>query len=112
MGIPAQIYYHQNGHGGPPPMKMMTRWFTRYLFEVENGVEKDDGAWIVRENDKQRDPTPYADYPNPAAVPVTLHLTPGGNSLGGLTISGSVKEKETLVDDVGLSGKDLATAEN
>ncbi len=22
-GIPSQIYYHQNGHGGPPPMSMM-----------------------------------------------------------------------------------------
>ncbi|MEM6771676.1 MAG: CocE/NonD family hydrolase, partial [Bacteroidota bacterium] len=48
MGLPVQIYYHQNGHGGPPPMTMMNRWFTRYLHGVENGVEQDEKAWIVR----------------------------------------------------------------
>ena len=35
-GIPSQIFYHQNGHGGPPPMKMMNRWFTRFLHGIEN----------------------------------------------------------------------------
>ena len=48
MGIPTQIYYHQDGHGGPPPLKMMNRWFTRYLFGLENKVEKDPNAWIVK----------------------------------------------------------------
>src|SRR5210317_1083955 len=38
-GLPTQIYYHQNGHGGPPPITMMNRWFTRYLHGVDNGVE-------------------------------------------------------------------------
>src|SRR5690606_1329348 len=23
MGLPSQIFYHQGGHGGPPPMRMM-----------------------------------------------------------------------------------------
>ena len=54
MGIPTQIYYHQDGHGGPPPLKMMNRWFTRYLFGIENGVENDPKSWIVRENDTQK----------------------------------------------------------
>jgi X-Pro dipeptidyl-peptidase len=71
-GLPVQIFYHQNGHGGPPPMKMMNRWFTRYLFGVENGVENDPKAWIVRENDKRENPTAYKDYPNPEASPVKL----------------------------------------
>ena len=59
MGIPSQIYYHQNGHGGPPPMTMMNRWFTRYLHGIQNGVENDAKAWIVRENDKRDQPTTY-----------------------------------------------------
>src|SRR5690606_25105341 len=63
MGLPVQIYYHQDGHGGPPPIKLMNRWFTRYLHGVENGVENDPKAWIVREQDKQDQPTPYADIP-------------------------------------------------
>jgi len=70
-GIPSQIFYHQNSHGGPPPMKMMNRWFTRYLHGVENGVEDDARAWIVREKDMNDNPTPYKEYPNPEASPVT-----------------------------------------
>ncbi|MCK7538352.1 MAG: hypothetical protein MZV63_49075 [Marinilabiliales bacterium] len=50
---------------------MMNRWFTRYLLEVENGVENDPKAWIVSEKDDRLKPTPYADYPHPDAVPVT-----------------------------------------
>ena len=76
MGIPTQIYYHHDGHGGPPPIKMMNRWFTRYLFGLENGVEKDSKAWIVRENDSQQNPTPYEAYPNPDASLVSLTSSP------------------------------------
>jgi X-Pro dipeptidyl-peptidase len=55
-------------------MKMMNRWFTRYLHGIKNGVENDPKAWIVRENDKQQNPTPYEAYPNPKANQVTLYL--------------------------------------
>ena len=39
--VPLQVYFHQGGHGGAPPLEMMNRWFTRYLYGVENGVEKE-----------------------------------------------------------------------
>lgn len=48
-GVPVQTYYHQGGHGGNPPMRMMNRWFSRYLYGIENGVEQDARAWITRE---------------------------------------------------------------
>lgn len=113
MGIPSQIYYHQNGHGGPPPMKMMNRWFTRYLHGVENNVENDAKAWIVRENDKQKDPTSYTDYPNPAASPVTFYLNAGAPEVGSLTtVKSTSKTKETLVDNYSFSGEMLAQADN
>ncbi|GAA3628996.1 Xaa-Pro dipeptidyl-peptidase [Flavivirga jejuensis] len=113
IGIPTQIFYHQNGHGGPPPIKMMNRWFTRYLHGVENGVENDAKAWIVREDDKKDTPTAYKDYPNPEASNVTLHLTSGAPNAGKLSTSKVKKQgKETLVDDYSFSGKDLAKAEN
>jgi len=112
MGLPTQIYYHQNGHGGPPPMIIMNRWFTRYLHGVENGVENDAKAWIVRENDKRDNPTPYKDYPNPDADPVTLYLSSGGASKGGLNTSKvSNHGTETLVDNYSFSGASLAKAE-
>ena len=112
MGIPSQIFYHQNGHGGPPPMTMMNRWFTHYLHGIDNGVENDARAWIVRENDKRDQPTSYKDYPNPAAKPVQLFLIPGAPQVGSLsTKKSNSKAKETLVDNYSFSGEMLAQAE-
>ena len=108
MGLPAQIYYHQGGHGGPPPVSMMNRWFTRYLFEIENGVEQDPKSWIVRERNSQDQPTAYADFPNPTAEPVVLFLQKGGNNTGTLSNKRSSKKKESLIDNVNYSGEYLA----
>ena len=111
-GLPTQIYYHQNGHGGPPPMKMMNRWFTRYLHGVENGVENDPRAWIVRENDERANPTPYKDYPNPDASAVSLFLKVGAPEKGKLTLEKSSKQgTESLVDNYSFSGASLAKAD-
>jgi X-Pro dipeptidyl-peptidase len=112
IGVPLQIYYHQGGHGGEPPFKMMNRWFTRYLFGVENGVENDTKAWIVREKDDRLKPTPYADYPNPDAVPVTFFLKPGAPAAGTLVTEKPAKQgTETLVDNFSFTGSMLAQAE-
>jgi X-Pro dipeptidyl-peptidase len=111
--LPLQIYYHQGGHGGEPPFKMMNRWFTRYLFGIENGVENDPKAWIVREGDDRMKPTPYADYPNPAAVNTEFYLTGGAPRSGKLSTEKSqVKQKpETLTDNVSFSASQLVQAE-
>ncbi len=112
-GLPVQFYCHQGGHGGPPPMKLMNRWFTRYLFGVENGVENDSRAWIVRESGNYDEPTAYPDYPNPDASPVTFHLNKGGNQIGNLTLDTAGSQGiETLIDDVGIGGAALARAES
>jgi len=111
-GVPVQVYYHQGGHGGAPPLELMNRWFTRYLYGVENGVENDPKAWIVREGDDRLAPTPYADYPNPDAAPVMLYLTAGGVGMGGLTTEAAAGQgKETLIDNVSFPGDALAKAE-
>jgi len=133
--VPLQMYYHQGGHGGPPPMEMMNKWFTRYLYGVQNGVEKDPKAWIVRETapappanpaeagnqaagaarggrGATPPPTPYADYPNPAAAKVTLRLQSGGRTRGGLGLEAAGKQgTEKLIDNVEFSGAVLAKAE-
>ncbi len=112
MGLPTQIYYHQNGHGGPPPIKIMNRWFTRYLHGIKNGVENDSKSWVVRENDKQSEPTPYKDYPNPDASDVTLYLSKGAPKVGGLqTTSSNGQGKESLVDNYSFKGSALAQAD-
>ncbi len=110
--VPTQIYYHQGGHGGAPPVDMMNKWFTRYLFGIENGVENDPKAWIVRENGNRENPTPYEDYPNPDAEDVELFLTAGDPVKGGLTVNKQFDQgKETIIDDASISAEKLAKAE-
>jgi len=48
-GLPVSIYLHQGGHGGNPPADMLNRWFSHYLYGVNNGVEKDPPVWIVQD---------------------------------------------------------------
>jgi X-Pro dipeptidyl-peptidase len=129
--VPLRAYFHQGGHGGSPPLEMMNRWFTRYLYGIENGIEREPKAWIVRETAPAPatepaastgpgrgrgrasipPPVSYADYPNPQASPVTLHLRGGGEAVGGLAVDSQPQQKrETLKDNVELSGAALAAA--
>ncbi len=128
--VPLMQYFHQGGHGGAPPLELMNKWFTRYLYGVENGVEQEPRAWIVREappapagapagrgrgRGNSLPPTPYADYPNPDASMVEFRLMPGGPGVGGLEPAGrilAVKEwKETLTDNVEFGAPALAEAD-
>lgn len=116
--VPLQMYFHQGGHGGNPPLEMMNRWFTRFLYGVQNGVEKAPKAWIVREpkpgaeREERALPTPYPDYPNPASTPVTLRPSAGGAGFGVLGLHASKGQgTERFVDNVELSGAALAKAE-
>jgi predicted acyl esterase len=49
QGVPHMFYFHQGGHGGAPPDVFLNYWFTRYLYDVENGVEDLPRSWVVRE---------------------------------------------------------------
>ena len=71
-GVPHQLYFHRGGHGGSPPNVMLNRWFTRYLFGVENGVEDLPKAWVVREADAcpPRETTAVGDQANTAELTV------------------------------------------
>jgi X-Pro dipeptidyl-peptidase len=93
-------------------MKLMNRWFTRYLHGVENGVENDEKSWVVREDARPQNPTPYAAYPHAEAAPVRLYLNQGGNRAGALTRESADAKQglEHLIDDVGIGGNGLAKA--
>jgi X-Pro dipeptidyl-peptidase len=108
-GVPCMAYFHQGGHGGPPPLRLMNLWFTRYLYGIENGVEQQPRSWIVREDAKRGEPTPYLDYPHPDAAPVRLHPARPGK-LAAAAPGG--QGRETLVDDVTFDGAALAKAES
>jgi predicted acyl esterase len=49
QGVPHEFYFHQNGHGGAPPDVLVNRWFTRYLYKQQNGVENMPKSYVVRE---------------------------------------------------------------
>lgn len=114
QGVPTQLYLHQGAHGGDPPFEWMNRWFSRWLCDVENGVEDEPLCRVVREGASPVAPTAYPDYPNPAASGVLLRPAGGGRGLGKLALDGDVAEKapatETLVDDVEVPGAELAKA--
>jgi len=55
-GLPVSIYLHQGGHGGNPPADMVNRWFSHYLYGVDNGVENDPPVWIVQDAAAQYPP--------------------------------------------------------
>ncbi|TDW22502.1 Xaa-Pro dipeptidyl-peptidase [Kribbella kalugense] len=192
--VPHMFYFHQGGHGGAPPDVLINYWFTRYLYGVQNGVERLPRSWVVREaascpprqtgvkgdqsntatltvadtkpfrigfsltvpqtnadgtitttnrliskipdsthlvlaspvattaGQKVADgatvsllcsnanPTPYAEWPDPASSQAGLHLTPGAPTRGGLTFGPSNAGTETLTDDASIAGITSANA--
>jgi X-Pro dipeptidyl-peptidase len=110
-GVPHQLYWHQGGHGGSPPLVRTNRWFSRYLWDHENGVENDPKAWVVREGQSSQNPTPYAEWPDPDAQKVTLSFNGNGNETGQLSLrEGSRPVFETIVDNATISAATLMNA--
>ncbi|HEX6587953.1 MAG TPA: Xaa-Pro dipeptidyl-peptidase [Longimicrobiales bacterium] len=128
LGKPVALYLHQGGHGGDPPLDMQNRWFSHYLYGVDNGVENDPPVWVMsstaadsvmrlartlpmeQRRRLERPPAaPQPSFPAPGAEVVTLHPTPGGNSIGGLSTT-PARGAERLGDDAMLSGSALASA--
>jgi X-Pro dipeptidyl-peptidase len=115
-GLPVSIYLHQGGHGGNPPADMVNRWFSHYLYGVDNGVEKDPPVWIVEDaatpgRRAVKAPTPFASFPVPGSVPVVFHPTAGGTSIANLSFASAKSGTDRLVDDVSMSGSVYAAAE-
>jgi len=110
-GVPCMAFFHQGGHGGPPPLPMVNKWFTRYLYGVDNGIEDGPKSWIVREGDRQSDPTAYPNYPHPDAKMVTLYPVGKGRKSGVLSLRGAGSGVQTIADDWRIAGKEHAMAE-
>jgi X-Pro dipeptidyl-peptidase len=108
-GVPVQLFLHPGGHGGPPPNELMNRWWTRWLYDVDNAAEASPRFWIEREDGQRAELESFADYPHPRAEMVTLRPGAGGRAIGTLspTTSGT-QGRETLIDDVSLDGATLA----
>jgi X-Pro dipeptidyl-peptidase len=82
-GLPVSMYLHQGGHGGDPPIDMLNRWFSHYLYGVANGVEKDPPVWIVRDAAAQYPPAvAAADSARKAQTAADSPLASGGRGRG------------------------------
>lgn len=108
---PTQLYLHQGGHGGPPPLEMQNRWFSHYLYGINNGVEKDPRLYVQREGaPRGSPPAAYAEYPNPSAEAINVFPQAGGSGIGALGLTSSPAQSETIIDDVRMSGSANASA--
>ncbi len=108
--VPHQLYWHQGMHGGSPPLIRTNRWFSRYLWDHQNGVENDPKAWVVREGQSSQSPTPYPEWPDPDAARVTVSFGGNGLEVGELTLGKSKRDFQTLVDDATISPATLMDA--
>ena len=113
--LPRKIVLHQSGHtDGRGPvgqarwLDLLNRWMSRWLYDVDNGIEDEPKALIQRED---RSLVEYADWPDPEAVTTKLSLgASGDNSIGslGLDTPGRGRELETIVDDAQYDAAELA----
>lgn len=110
--VPHKIWWHQQGHqdplgiGGEDWQRTLNRWFTRYLYGHDNGVENEPRATIQREDQSFVE---EADWPAPGVEDVTLHPSPGGSEQGGLG-NEPASGVETLTDDATKRVPELTAA--
>lgn len=116
-GLPCKIYYHQAGHGGQPPTSLLNKWFSHFLYNVDNDFLEQPKAYIVREGNRNNKPDTYADYPNPEAKVVTFQPKAGGRTTGELlpALSGTPAKSPAIVEDIvdnfSFNGRQLIQAE-
>jgi len=74
------------------------------------GEKVADGASISLVCSSRGNPVPYADWPDPADGPATLHFTAGAPGIGGLTLGAASAGNETLADDATITARTSAQA--
>lgn len=117
QGVPHKVWWHQRGHGDwayrlnrDAWLREVNRWFTRFMYDVPNGVESEPHAVVQREDGSWH---AEADWPAPAAEAVGVTLLPGGRTTGGLTAGhrDGRAVTETIVDDASFDATELASAD-
>lgn len=112
-GVEHKIWLHQSGHTDPDTLRSvewrrtLNRWFSHYLYGVDNGIEREPKATIQRE-----DKTTWvdeADWPAPGTSTARLHPWAGGPSKGALRFEPVPGRAvvESLRDDASKLAEDL-----
>ncbi|GAA1218511.1 Xaa-Pro dipeptidyl-peptidase [Prauserella alba] len=115
--VERKIWLHQSGHTDPYGvrkeawLRTLNRWFSHYLYGVDNGVDSEPRATIQREDESWHD---EADWPAVGAEDARLHLRPGGDRVGGLSTDGAKRGRpvtESLTDDASKKVERLVDAD-
>ncbi|WP_253776272.1 Xaa-Pro dipeptidyl-peptidase [Goodfellowiella coeruleoviolacea] len=115
-GVPHKLWLHQYGHTDPISLRRdewlrtLNRWFTRYLYQVANGVEAEPRATLQREDLSWVD---EPEWPAPGTQDVRLFPWPGGTGRGALTAGAAVPGAPTverLADDATQTVEQLLDA--
>jgi X-Pro dipeptidyl-peptidase len=112
QGVEHKIWLHQSGHTDPDTLRSaewrrtLNRWFSHYLWGVDNGVEDEPKSTIQREDKTWVD---EADWPAPGTSGVDLHPWAGGSAKGALDLRPVPGRPvvETLRDDATQYAEDL-----
>jgi X-Pro dipeptidyl-peptidase len=121
---PTKIWLNQGGHGDGANSgarqaawrDALNRFWSHYLFGVENGAMEGPKAAVQRENGQWVD---YADWPVPGAKATTLQLRPSDdNTIGGLGAPShghlhhhrGKPVKEVIIDDSTINAAELVAA--
>ncbi|MFD7656181.1 Xaa-Pro dipeptidyl-peptidase [Actinosynnema sp. NPDC059797] len=89
-GVEHKIWLHQAAHTDPDTLRSaewrrtVNRWFSHYLYGVDNGVETEPKATVQREDRTWVD---EAEWPAPGTAKARLHPWAGGSAKGGLRTS-------------------------
>jgi X-Pro dipeptidyl-peptidase len=114
--VPARIWWNQGGHGDRANSARQAVWrdtlnrfWTHYLFGIDNGapngaravVEREDNTWVE-----------YADWPVPGSVPVPVRFAPAkeADGIGALGARPRGRTTETIVDDASIDATQLVAA--
>ena len=117
--VPAKIWWHQGNHGDRANQARQDAWrnevnrfWTRYLFDVQNGMM--DGPRAVIEREDRTTWEEHRDWPVPGAAPITLALAAGASEgAGGLVLqrpSRSSDAEESFTDNAAIDADTLAAA--
>ncbi|WP_307832163.1 Xaa-Pro dipeptidyl-peptidase [Prauserella cavernicola] len=117
-GVERKIWWHQSGHSDPYTLRQqewlrtLNRWFSHYLYDVDNGIESEPRSTVQREDLSWAD---EADWPAPGTRDATAYLRPGGPDRGGLDVGGPLRGKpvvERLTDDATKTVEQLVDADS
>jgi X-Pro dipeptidyl-peptidase len=118
-GVPAKLWLNQGGHGDGANSGArqaawrdeLNRFWSQYLFGVDNHWEQGPRTAIQRENGQWVD---YENWPVPGARTAEFDLgASGDNTIGALSLAGpghETREMETLVDDSSIDATALIAA--